>query len=329
MISENQSAFVPGRLITDNALIAFECLHTIRRKQVKKPFFALKIDMMKAHDRVEWSYLRGCLSCLGFAESWINSVMRCVTSTRYAVRVNGDLTEPVVPSRGIRQGDPISPYLFLLCTKGLSCLLKQQEDQGVLQGVKNGRLGPAISHLLFADDIIFFAKSDRRSVDALQHILNLYCGGSGQKINLDKSSIFFGNSCKEEIKNEVKQRLSVYNESLQESYLGMPTEVGRSPTLTFRYLYDRMWKRMNGLSDRPLSRKGVEILLKSVIQAIPTYVMSCFELPVATCEQMRKAIANHWWGFADGKRKMHWRSWKWLTVLETPHRSILSLCSCP
>jgi hypothetical protein len=123
IISEYQSAFVPGRLITDSALIAYECLHTVRRQSGKSPFFALKIDMMKAYDRIEWEYLHACLSKLGFVPTWIASVMRCVTSARYAVKVNGSLTSPVVPSRGIRQGDPISPYLFLLCTEGLSCLL--------------------------------------------------------------------------------------------------------------------------------------------------------------------------------------------------------------
>jgi hypothetical protein len=152
IIFENQSAFVPGRLITDNALIAYESLHTIRQQRSKRPFFALKVDMMKAYDRVEWDYLMGCLQKLGFAQSWIDTVMRCVTTIRYAVRVNGELTEPVIPTRGIRQGDPISPYLFLLCTEGLSCLLQQREVQGELQGLRNGRLGPPISHLLFADD---------------------------------------------------------------------------------------------------------------------------------------------------------------------------------
>jgi hypothetical protein len=234
--------------------------------------------MMKAYDRVEWSYLHGCLLKLGFDQIWINTVMRCVTMVRYAVKMNGDLTDPVIPTRGIRQGDPISPYLFLMCTEGLSCLLHLKENSGELQGIRNGRSGPPVSHLLFADDSIFFAKSDPRSVAALQSTLQLYCEGSGQKINHEKSTIFFGNHCGQTIKDEVKNLLEVFNEALQETYLGMPTDVGTSPIGTFRFLFDRAWKRMNICLARPMSRAGKEIFLKSVIQAIPTFIMSCFQV---------------------------------------------------
>ena len=108
--------------------------------------------------------------------------------------------------------------------------------------------------------------------------------------------------------------LNVRCVAIQTNYLGMPSWVGRSPTNTFNFLPDRMWKKIRGWSDRPLSRAGKEIMLKSVIQAIPLYVMSCFRLPVAICDRMRTTISNHWWGIEDGKKKLHWRSWEWLTT---------------
>lgn len=101
-------------------------------------------------------------------------VMRCVTSVKYAVKVNGKLTDSFLPTRGIRQGDPISPYLFLLCAEGLSCLMQQKEAVGELKGIRNGRNGPPISHLLFADDSVFFTRGDDKSIHALNSALQTY-----------------------------------------------------------------------------------------------------------------------------------------------------------
>jgi len=314
IISEEQSAFVPGRLITDNVLVAYECMHTIRKQKANTPFFALKIDMMKAYDRVEWKYLQGVLSKMGFADGWIQTVMKCVTKVRYAIRVNGELSEPFIPTRGLRQGDPISPYLFLLCAEGLSCLMKKKEAEGKINGVKNGRTGPAISHLLFADDSIFFIRGDMKNLQALNEVLHLYSEGTGQQINFQKSSLFFGDKCPEQVKDRVKSYINVRNVVVQANYLGMPSWVGRSPTSTFNFLPERMWRKIRGWNDRPLSRAGKEVMFKSVIQAIPIYVMSCFRLPAAICDKMRTTISNHWWGIEEGKKKMHWRSWEWLTA---------------
>jgi hypothetical protein len=151
-------------------------------------------------------------------------------------------------------------------------------------------------------------------VDALKNTLEVYCKGSGQKINLEKSSVFFGHHCSDQVKARVMNKLEVQSEELNDFYLGMPTSVGRSPTATFKFLIDKIWKYINSKSDRPLSRAGNETLIKAVIQAIPTFVMSYFELPLTICDKMKSIIANQWWGVENGKKKLHWRSWAWLST---------------
>jgi hypothetical protein len=153
---------------------------------------------------------------------------------------NGERLDEFKPSRGIRQGDPILAYLFLLAVEGLSCLLKSRSESSTLQELQVAPTAPEVNHLLFVDDSLLFIKANGESAREARDTLDAYCRASGQWINLDKSSIFFSKRCPEMIKQHLKAILNVQNESLNEKYLDMPSNVGKSVNGSFKYLKDRI-----------------------------------------------------------------------------------------
>jgi hypothetical protein len=250
---------------------------------------------------------------LGFSSTWVALVMRLVSTVSFSVLFNGTPQEEFYPSRGIRQGDLISPYLFLFAAEGLSCLLKNSVQSSTLDGLKVTTSAPAVNHLLFADDSLLFFKASSEGAREIKSVLNMYCNASGQRINMDKSSIFFSKGCPEVIRGIIKGELQVAKETLNEKYLGMPSDVGTSKSGAFKYLRDKVWKKVLGWMEQLLSVGGKDILIKSVAQAVPTFSMSCFKLPRGLCDHINAMLRKFWWGNTEGQRRTCWVSWEKMT----------------
>ncbi|KAA3474146.1 reverse transcriptase [Gossypium australe] len=266
-IDEAQGAFIAGRQISDNTLIAYEILHSLKsRKKCKRGNFALKLDM--------------------------------------------SISESFTPSRGLRQGDPFSPFLFLICAEGLSILLNEAKKKRLMIGAPIGRERFSINHLLFADDCILFGDASENGAYTIRSILEEYENASGQQVNFEKSLIYFGASVDQQVRDQITNILGVRVATNPEKYLGLPMMVGRRKRWAFANFIDRFHKRIDSWNFRFLSMGGKEVFVKAILQAIPICVMQCFKLPKSLCSALENIMNKYWWANGKTGKGIHWCSWK-------------------
>ncbi|XP_068328277.1 uncharacterized protein [Pyrus communis] len=309
IISPSQNAFVAGRQIQDCIGIAHEMFHYLKGRKARNRFeMGIKLDMQKAYDRVEWDFLDAVMERMRFSSSWRSLINGCISSVKFAVLLNGQARESFAPSRGLRQGDPLSPYLFILVGEVLSKLIQGAVDQGRLAGVKIGGSGPVISHLFFADDTLLFLRADVKNCRNLKHMLDKFCMASGQKVNLEKSSVFFGANVPKVNADQMGNAFGMAVVSNPGTYLGVPAIWGRSKKRGLAYVKGRVMEKLQGWKQSTLSRAGKEVLIKAVIQAIPAYPMCIFKFPATVCQELDALVAGFWWGCKEGAQKIHWVS---------------------
>ncbi|XP_042494957.1 uncharacterized protein LOC122074163 [Macadamia integrifolia] len=247
---------------------------------------------------------------MGFSDHFISG---CISSVHYSILVNGAVRCQVNLTRGIRQGDPFSLALFVLCSQALSNILNSAAGNNGIQGIKVKRRAPPLSHLLFADDCLLFSEVKLNELQNLKDYVNLYCRASGQCINMAKSSMCFSPNTASRIKRWFSIIFKIPYGDGPSKYLGLPSEIGVNKVDLFHSINDKASAKMHGWSKALLSYVGHETLIKSMIQPSQNYVANHFKLPQALHNRSRKDIAHFFWGSSEESRKVHWLSWSKLS----------------
>ena len=191
-------------------------------------------------------FLEKMMLHLGFSDSFVSIIMSCIKSISYAVLFNGEPVEHIKPTRGLCQGNPLSPYMFLLCAIGLQGLLHKVESDGAIRGVYICRNGPRVSHIFFADDCVLFCHAKKIECQVILNVLATYERGSGQKINKDKTNLFFSTNTSLDVQESIQQLLGMPSIRNFEKYLGLPALVGRGKKQKFLTLRSVCGKSFKG-----------------------------------------------------------------------------------
>lgn len=188
-----------------------------------------------------------------FHSTWIGWISECIRSVTYSILVNGESKGHIVPTRILHQVDPLSPYLFLLCSEGLNRLIQHDVDIGHIEGFTLCRNGSKISYLFYADDSLLFCRAREGNVETIQEILRKYEKALGQKINSKKTTLFFSKTIFETLKDLLKNLLRVPEIKEYEKYLGLLAVVGRNKKASLNYINDKVWGRLQGCKEKLLS----------------------------------------------------------------------------
>ncbi|RVW38638.1 LINE-1 reverse transcriptase-like [Vitis vinifera] len=307
VISDSQQAFVQGRQILDAVLIANETLDS--RLKDNKSGLLLKMDIEKAFDHVNWDFLMEVMSKMRFGHRWINWMKWCCSTTTFSILINGSPSGFFRSSRGLRQGNPLSPYLFLFAMEALSQLLSCARNGGFISSFRvGGREGLIVSHLLFADDTLIFCDAEADQLQYLSWNFMWFEAISGLKVNLSKTEAFpVGEGIPMETLASI---LGCKIGILPTTYLGLPLGAPYKSTRVWDTVEKRFRKRLSLWKRQYLSKGGRLTLLKSTLSSLPTYFLSLFVIPKKVCTRLEKIQRDFLWGSGALENKPHLVSWK-------------------
>ncbi|GKD04054.1 putative RNA-directed DNA polymerase, eukaryota, reverse transcriptase zinc-binding domain protein [Tanacetum coccineum] len=311
IVSIEQSAFISGRQILDGPLILSELIGWYKKRKKKMLFF--KVDFEKAFDYVSWEYLDFVLHSLGFGYKWRSWIRACLHSSRASVLVNGSPTFEFSIKRGLRQGDPLSPFLFILVMEGLHCALSAAVSSSLIHGINLGSPDFTISHLFYADDVIITTEWNPGDLDNIIRVLHVFYLASGLKININKSNIY-GIDVSEDAVSTMARNSRCAAGSFPFTYLGLPIRSNMNLISGWKTVIDCFQSKLSSWKASLLSIGGRLTLIKSVLGSLGIYYLSIFKAPEFVLKSLEGLRAKFFWGCKDSK-KLIWI--KWANVLSS------------
>ncbi|GJU52902.1 RNA-directed DNA polymerase, eukaryota, partial [Tanacetum coccineum] len=306
LISDVQSAFIYNRQILDGPFILNEILSWCKHKKINAMIF--KVDFEKAFDSVRWDYLEDVLKSFGFGDKWCGWIFGCLDFAKGSVLINGGPTSEFQFHKGLKQGDPLSPFLFILVMESLHISFTRVLDVGLYKGISiNSSL--MISHLFYADDAIFVGKWDINNIKTIVNVLNCFFMASGLKINIHKSKLAGIGVSKENIVLAANiMRCSTFSPPF--NYLGIDVGAPMSRINSWKDITTKISSRLSKWKLKSLSIGGRYMLLKSVLNSIPIYHISLFKDPAGILKEMESLRRNFFNGVDRSEKKMVWIRWE-------------------
>ncbi|XP_060216645.1 uncharacterized protein LOC132644105 [Lycium barbarum] len=302
------TGFVKGRSIAKNILLAQEIIRDINLR-AKHTNVVIKLDMAKAYDRLSWMFLTKVLRQFGFGEVIIDLVWRLLSNNWYLVLINGQSHGFFRSSRGVKQGDPLSPTLVIIAAEVLTRSLNKLHEKPSFIGYGMPKWSPQINHLSYAYDTILFCFGDGCSLKLMMKRLRNYEKASGQLVNTDKSCYYIHHKVPARVNRRIKRHTKMRNGSFPFTYLGCPVFYGRRKLIYYEDLIKKVMKRILSWQNRLLSFGGRYVLINHVVQTMPVYLLSAMNPPSGVIKQLHKIFAKFLWSNTVGVKSKHWVAW--------------------
>ncbi|GKB32627.1 RNA-directed DNA polymerase, eukaryota, partial [Tanacetum coccineum] len=305
LVSDVQSAFVSNRHILDGPFILNELLSWCKHKKSKALIF--KIDFEKAFDSVRWDYLDVVLANFGFGLKWRSWIQGCLNSAMGSILVNGSPTSEFKFSKGLKQGDPLSPFLFILIMESLHLSFNNVVNAGLYNGIQIDE-SLNLSHLFYADDVIFVGKWNSSNLSTIVNVLKWFYLASGLKINLNKSKLM-GIGISHDVVASAAKSIGCSILHTPFNYLGVKVGGIMSRLSSWDDVIAKLSARLSKWKLKSLSIGGRLTLIKSVLSSLPLYYMSSFKVPKGVLSKMESIRRNFFNGVENAEKKMSLIGW--------------------